>query len=116
VWEVLEVEVSEEVRGNLRAQVIDVRCCDHRVEWCPVDQFEGPGPYSHDDIVASQLIPPPNERAKPNMSERAPDVCVHLDHSHVLDPTPAESVEPRSCLRVQVRGCKDAICQEPTSW
>ena len=76
-------------------KVIDVLCSDRWVERDPVDQFEGPRPYSHDHIVTPQLVPPPNNRAKANMSEGAPDIRVHLDHKHGPDPTPAEAVELR---------------------
>jgi len=59
------------------------------IKWFPVDEFERPGPHAHDDIATSQLIPSPNDRAKSKMSERTPDVGVHVDRSHGADRTPA---------------------------
>ncbi len=76
------IEFGEEVRGDLGPQLIDVYRRDRRFEWDPVDQLEGPRSHPQNHIVSSQLLPPPDHCAKPNMSERAPDVGIDLDHSH----------------------------------
>jgi len=80
VWEVVGVEVAEEVRGHLAAQVLNVLSRARSVERCGIDQLEGPGPHPHDHIVTPQLIPLADNRAKPDMGERAPDVRIDLEH------------------------------------
>jgi hypothetical protein len=79
------VEVCEEVGGDLGAQGIDVLRRFRGIERPPVDELEGPRPHAHDDIASSQLVPPPNDGAEAEMSERAPDVGVHVDRSHGVD-------------------------------
>jgi len=59
VRKLVKVEVTEKVRRRLCAQGLNVLCGARSVEWCPVDEFEGPGPHAH-DIIASKLVPPPD--------------------------------------------------------
>jgi hypothetical protein len=57
-WEVLEIEMREQIRCHLGPQVVHVSCGRHWVEWLAVDQFERPGTNAHDHIISAQLFPP----------------------------------------------------------
>jgi len=85
--EMLGVEVREELRGYLSTQIVNVICRARRIERCPVHQFQRPGSHSQEDIVTLQLATPSNSRTKSDMSERAPDIRIHLDHAHVMNVT-----------------------------
>ena len=78
------IELAEQIRGYLAAQVLDVAGRGCRVERCSVDEFQGPSPCSYDHVIASQLLPPPDNGPKTNVSERAPDISEHLDNGHKL--------------------------------
>jgi hypothetical protein len=83
MWEVVGVETGEEIWGHLGAQIGDVFGRDDGVEWFLVHQFKGPGPYVQHNIVASQLVFAAEYRAETDVSERAPDIRIHLDHRHI---------------------------------
>jgi hypothetical protein len=78
-WKVLRIKSREKIGGHLRSQVVHVVCRDHWIERLSVNQFEGPRENPHDHIISFQLLSSPNNRTKPDMSKRTPNVRVDLD-------------------------------------
>lgn len=76
------VEGCEQVGRDLAAERVDLFGDQAGVEIGTVHEFERPGADSQADIYSSQraLL---NEPPQPDVRERAPHVCEHLDGLHV---------------------------------
>jgi len=80
------IEVREEIRGHLRAQVLDMLGRRSGIEGRPVHELERPRPHPQDHLPASQLVSPGHGGPQADVCERAPDVRVDLDHTHLARP------------------------------
>jgi hypothetical protein len=82
VWEPARIEAREQVRGDLKAEGIDLLADHGRVERRVVHQLQRPGSDAQTNIGPTQDGATIDEASEPDMGERAADIGEHLDGGH----------------------------------
>ena len=69
-----DVELTEQIRGDLLSKLVDVLRGGRRVERRPVDQLERPGSDPDHHIFATGTRPLFVDRPQPDVGKRTPDI------------------------------------------